>query len=163
MKCSPAPTRDVQEALSGCLPGEVLPLLGRHGVRLVRQRVLNVLGELVGAPEQGGVEGEKGDCSACWPGGDSAPWVSTIQTPDPPTHPTTITPPHVPHLKMRQFLNCEKKRLEGWSAQMTHLPMASASAVVVATTSEVEGLMNTWRGRRGRRGRGEAEAGVGAA
>ena len=45
---------------------------------------------------------------------------------------------------MRQFLNWEKKRLEGWSAQMTHLPMASASAVVVATTSEVEGLMNTW-------------------
>ena len=47
------------------------------------------------------------------------------------------------HLKMRQFLNWEKKRLEGWSAQMTHLPMASASAVVVATTSLVEGLMNT--------------------
>ena len=49
------------------------------------------------------------------------------------------------HLKMRQFLNCEKNWLEGWSAQMTHLPMASASAVVVATTSLVEGFMNTCR------------------
>lgn len=47
------------------------------------------------------------------------------------------------HLKMRQFLNCEKNWLDGWSAQMTHLPMASASAVVVATTSLVDGLMNT--------------------
>lgn len=65
--------------------------------------------------------------------------------------PALATPPSAiarpAHLKMRQFLNCEKKRLEGWSAQTTHLPMASASAVVVATTSEVEGLMNTWAGQ----------------
>ena len=43
-------TRDVQEALGGGLPGEVLALLGAHGVRLVRQRVLHVPRELVGAP-----------------------------------------------------------------------------------------------------------------
>lgn len=34
---------------------------------------------------------------------------------------------------MRQFLKVEKKRLEGCSAHTTHLPMAKASAVVVAT------------------------------
>ncbi len=36
-----------------------------------------------------------------------------------------------------------KKALEGWWAHTTHLPIASASAVVVATTSESEGLMKT--------------------
>ena len=38
-----------------------------------------------------------------------------------------------------------KKALEGWSCTSTHLPMAKASAVVVATTSLLLGLMNTCR------------------
>ena len=36
-----------------------------------------------------------------------------------------------------------KNSLEGWSCTSTHLPMASASAVVVATTSLLLGLMKT--------------------
>jgi hypothetical protein len=44
---------------------------------------------------------------------------------------------------MRQLGNCLKKRLLGWSAHTTNLPMARASAVVVATTSLRLGLMNT--------------------
>ena len=44
---------------------------------------------------------------------------------------------------MRQFLNWLTKVLQGWCAQMSHLPMASASMLVVATTSLVLALMNT--------------------
>jgi hypothetical protein len=47
------------------------------------------------------------------------------------------------HLYVKQFRNVEKKALQGRSCTSTHLPMASASAVVVATTSDVEGLTNT--------------------
>ena len=42
-----------------------------------------------------------------------------------------------------QFGNVPKNSLLGCLAQMTYLPMANASAVVVATTSESDGLMNT--------------------
>ena len=44
---------------------------------------------------------------------------------------------------VRQLGKVLKKALEGCCAQMTYLPMASASAVVVATTSDSDGLMNT--------------------
>ena len=45
---------------------------------------------------------------------------------------------------MRQLAKfLRKKLLLGCSGQTTHLPMASASALVVATTSDVLGLTNT--------------------
>jgi hypothetical protein len=45
--------------------------------------------------------------------------------------------------KVRQLANCVKKALLGCSAQITNLPMASASATVVHSTSLTDGLMNT--------------------
>jgi hypothetical protein len=48
-----------------------------------------------------------------------------------------------------------KKALQAMSGTTTHLPIARASAVVVATTSLVLGFMNTCRGGRG------VQAGVG--
>lgn len=42
---------------------------------------------------------------------------------------------------------CSKKVLLGWRAQMTHLPMARASALVVATTSLVLGLTKALSGQ----------------
>ena len=42
-----------------------------------------------------------------------------------------------------QFGNVEKNSLLGCFAQMTYFPIAKASAVVVATTSDRDGLMNT--------------------
>lgn len=47
---------------------------------------------------------------------------------------------------MRQLGKRWKNMLDGCSATTTHLPMASASAVVVATTSLRLGLMNTCHG-----------------
>lgn len=44
---------------------------------------------------------------------------------------------------MRVFSNVAKKALDGCSGHTSHLPIASASADVVATTSLMEGLMNT--------------------
>ena len=44
---------------------------------------------------------------------------------------------------MRQLEKELKKALQGRSLTTTHLPIASASAVVVATTSLVLGLTNT--------------------
>ena len=41
------------------------------------------------------------------------------------------------------FPNRAANALHGWSAHTSHLPMASASAVVVATTSDVDGLTRT--------------------
>lgn len=48
-------------------------------------------------------------------------------------------------LNTRQLSKRLKKALQGCSAQMTHFPMARASALVVATTSLVLGLTNTLR------------------
>ena len=44
---------------------------------------------------------------------------------------------------MRQLEKVLTKTLHACSAQMSHLPMASASMLVVATTSLVLALMNT--------------------
>ena len=44
---------------------------------------------------------------------------------------------------MRQVEKVPRKALQGCCAQMSHLPMASASMLVVATTSLVLALMNT--------------------
>jgi hypothetical protein len=46
-------------------------------------------------------------------------------------------------LYMRQLGNCLKNSFEGWFAQITILPIARASAVVVQTTSVVLGLRNS--------------------
>jgi hypothetical protein len=40
--------------------------------------------------------------------------------------------------------NCSKKALLGCFVQTTHFPIASASTVVVHSTSLVEGFTNTW-------------------
>jgi len=63
----------------------------------------------------------------------------------PPPNPKTLppNPAQRTHVYVRQLAKRSKKRLEGCSAHTTNLPMASASAVVVATTSESEGLMKT--------------------
>ena len=45
--------------------------------------------------------------------------------------------------------------LQGWRAQMSHLPIASASMLVVATTSLVLALMNTCGARLASQGLGE--------
>ena len=44
---------------------------------------------------------------------------------------------------MRQLGKLEKKALLGWSCTITHLPIARASAVVVATTSLMLGFTKT--------------------
>lgn len=48
--------------------------------------------------------------------------------------------------KTRQLSNSAKKALQGWSAQISHLPIARASALVVATTSLVLGFTRTLAG-----------------
>ncbi len=52
-----------------------------------------------------------------------------------------------PYRYVRQLVKDLKNALQGRSATTTHLPIASASAVVVATTSLVLGLTNTWPGQ----------------
>ena len=46
----------------------------------------------------------------------------------------------------RQLGNCAKKSFEGCEGTMTNFPIASASATVVQSTSDVEGLIKIWKG-----------------